>query len=266
MEQQTNVLDAARRLAAARLNGGLVTAEEAGRPQSEVEAYEIQERVHEILTQSDRGYLVGYKIGMTSQHLQRQFGLIQPGTGGILANCVHVSGSALHIASFKAPGAECEIVLTLGRDLTHGDDYTREAVADAVVACHAGIEIVDNRYLDLPGMDGASLIADDLLGAACVIGPPCLPTTELTDLFGELRIGEAIFATGSTKELMGHPHNALAWLANHLSRRGRPLLAGQFVMCGSVAPVTWLNRPVGGRPVVITATFSGLQPVSAQLV
>ena len=33
---------------------------------------------------------------------------------------------------------------------------------------------------------------------------------------------------------MGHPFEALAWVANNLARRGRQLRAGQFVITGSL--------------------------------
>ena len=41
---------------------------------------------------------------------------------------------------------------------------------------------------------------------------------------------------------MGHPFEALAWLANSLARRGRSLRAGEFVFTGSVVETKWLNQ------------------------
>jgi 2-keto-4-pentenoate hydratase len=41
---------------------------------------------------------------------------------------------------------------------------------------------------------------------------------------------------------MGHPFEALAWLANNLAARGRGLRAGEFVFTGSVVETKWLNR------------------------
>jgi 2-oxo-3-hexenedioate decarboxylase/2-keto-4-pentenoate hydratase len=42
--------------------------------------------------------------------------------------------------------------------------------------------------------------------------------------------------------VLGHPLNALAWLANAQSEHGLPgLKAGEFVMLGSVVETKWLN-------------------------
>ncbi len=57
---------------------------------------------------------------------------------------------------------------------------------------------------------------------------------------------------------MGHPFEALAWLANALARRGRSLRAGEFVFTGSVVETKWLNQ---GDSVVMT--IEGLGGVEA---
>jgi 2-keto-4-pentenoate hydratase len=41
--------------------------------------------------------------------------------------------------------------------------------------------------------------------------------------------------------VLGHPHNALAWLANHLADEGKGLHAGQVVLTGSLVKTVWLN-------------------------
>jgi 2-oxo-3-hexenedioate decarboxylase/2-keto-4-pentenoate hydratase len=41
--------------------------------------------------------------------------------------------------------------------------------------------------------------------------------------------------------VLGHPHQALAWLANHLAAEGRGLHAGQIVLTGSLVKTLWLH-------------------------
>jgi 2-keto-4-pentenoate hydratase len=41
--------------------------------------------------------------------------------------------------------------------------------------------------------------------------------------------------------VLGHPHNALAWLANHLAADGKNLRAGQLVLTGSLVKTVWLE-------------------------
>ena len=41
---------------------------------------------------------------------------------------------------------------------------------------------------------------------------------------------------------MGHPFNALAWLANSRAEHGQPgLKAGEFILLGSVVETKWLQ-------------------------
>jgi len=56
---------------------------------------------------------------------------------------------------------------------------------------------------------------------------------------------------------MGHPFEALAWLANRLSERGRHLKAGEFVTLGSVIATQWVSQ--GDR---IDHSIPGLGSVS----
>ena len=55
---------------------------------------------------------------------------------------------------------------------------------------------------------------------------------------------------------MGHPLNALAWLANSSAARGKPLSRGEIVLTGSLVETRWLDR--GDR---VTASISGLGAV-----
>ena len=46
---------------------------------------------------------------------------------------------------------------------------------------------------------------------------------------------------GTGADVLDHPHNALAWLANHLAAEGRGLHAGQIVLTGSLVKTIWLK-------------------------
>ena len=60
---------------------------------------------------------------------------------------------------------------------------------------------------------------------------------------------------------MGHPLNALAWLANHLAARGRTLERDEIVLTGSLVETKWL---AAGDRVLIAIT--GLGPVALSVV
>ena len=46
---------------------------------------------------------------------------------------------------------------------------------------------------------------------------------------------------GKGGDVMGHPLEALAWLANTLAARGKSLSQGMFVMTGSIVSTKFLN-------------------------
>ncbi|HVL56919.1 MAG TPA: hydratase, partial [Burkholderiaceae bacterium] len=45
--------------------------------------------------------------------------------------------------------------------------------------------------------------------------------------------GEPV-GSGAGRDLMGHPLDALAWLADHAARRGIAMRAGEFAILGSL--------------------------------
>ena len=59
--------------------------------------------------------------------------------------------------------------------------------------------------------------------------------------------------------MLGHPHNALAWLANHLADEGKGLHAGQIVLTGSLVKTVWLTA--GDR---VKMELDGLGTVEAK--
>jgi 2-keto-4-pentenoate hydratase len=58
---------------------------------------------------------------------------------------------------------------------------------------------------------------------------------------GRAIINGAEAGQGTGADVLGHPHNALAWLANHLAAAGKTLRAGEIVLTGSLVKTIWLN-------------------------
>jgi 2-oxo-3-hexenedioate decarboxylase/2-keto-4-pentenoate hydratase len=58
---------------------------------------------------------------------------------------------------------------------------------------------------------------------------------------GRAIINGVVAGQGSGADVLGHPHHALAWLANHLAAEGRGLHAGQVVLTGSLVKTVWLK-------------------------
>ncbi|MGH1480440.1 MAG: 2-keto-4-pentenoate hydratase [Geminicoccales bacterium] len=214
------------------------------RPGDMAAAYRVQDRLHERLRTAGRGSVVAHKIGCTTEVMQSYLGIHNPCAGGIPAKALYRGEADLRYDDFRRVGVECEIAILLGDDLTAGTSpHDRRSVAPAVAACMAAIEIVDDRYVDYRTLDTPTLIADDFFNAGAVLGATVedWQGLDLAGLEGRMRINDACFGSGLGADILGHPLNALAWLANALNARKRVLRAGQIVLLGSVVQTQWLG-------------------------
>jgi 2-oxo-3-hexenedioate decarboxylase/2-keto-4-pentenoate hydratase len=57
-----------------------------------------------------------------------------------------------------------------------------------------------------------------------------------------MTVNGAAAGEGQGRDILGHPLEALAWLANLKAREGGGLAAGEIVMLGSVVETRWLAR------------------------
>jgi 2-keto-4-pentenoate hydratase len=114
---------------------------------------------------------------------------------------------------------------------------------EAIEAYYPAIEIVDDRYVKWEAMGAPTLVADDFFAAGCVLGKAVarIKAPDLLKVEGRAVVNGKEAGRGSGADVLGHPHNALAWLANHLAEEGKGLHAGQIVLTGSLVKTVWLN-------------------------
>ena len=238
------IVAAAQIIATARRNRSRLNSLPAGlAPRDEAEGYRIQRAVHDLLLPY-AGAMVGYKIGCTSAVMQQYLNIPHPCGGGVFARGVHASGASLQARDYVRVGVECEIAVRLGHDLPPAQaPFTAETVARAIEAYHPAIEIVDERYADWASLGAAILVADDFFAAGCVLGKPLARSAapDLLSVVGRAIVNGAEAGQGSGADVLGHPHNALAWLANHLAANGNGLRAGEIVLTGSLVKTLWLK-------------------------
>ena len=67
------------------------------------------------------------------------------------------------------------------------------------------------------------------------------PRLTCVEVIGRAVINGVEVGRGSGADVLGHPHNALAWLANHLAAEGKALRAGEIVLTGSLVKTVWLK-------------------------
>jgi len=200
------------------------------------DAYAIQQRmVARRLEQGER--VVGKKIGVTSQVVQQMLDVHQPDFGILLSGMHYKDGSAIPMDTLIQPRAEGEIVFYLKHEL-RGPGISAEqvlAATDSVAAC---FEIVDSRIQDWK-IRIQDTVADNASCGVFVIGKERVAPAALDLASCEMVIeknGEVV-ATGVGAAALGHPANAVAWLANELGARGIALNAGEPILSGSLAPL-----------------------------
>ena len=192
-----------------------------------------------------RGEFGGYKVAYTTAAMQQRSGLKEPGFGRLFANEIYNSPATLKASNYVHLGIEYEVAVRLGADLpASGAPYTRESISDAISEVMAGIEVVDSRTSeDLQGIEQThNGIAANIWGAGAVLGPTLANwrDIDLAASHGVVKVNGEVVGEGYGSDVMGHPLEALVWLANTLADRGASLSAGMVVITGSIVTPRWM--------------------------
>jgi 2-keto-4-pentenoate hydratase len=181
--------------------------------------------------------VVGRKVGLTAKAVQAQLGVNQPDFGVLFDDMEIADGGVLLASRTLQPKAEAEIAFILASDLAE-PDVTREQVAQSVAEVMAAIEIVDSRIADWK-ITFADTVADNGSAAFYVLGTERKPLTGL-DLWTcgmALEVNGEVVSLGAGAACLGHPLNAVTWLAQTLAARGEPLRKGDVVLSGALGPM-----------------------------
>ncbi len=218
-------------------------------------AYAVQRRNTErVLAAGHR--LVGRKIGLTSQAVQRQLGVDQPDFGALFSDMALADGGSVPTGRLLQPKVEAEVALILGADLASPDCTTAEVRA-ATASVAPALEIVDSRIggWDITIVD---TVADNASSGLFVLGDARVPIDDVEPAEVTMRLhrGADLVSEGTGRDCLGDPLVAAAWLASTLARRGDPLRAGDIVLTGALGPMV----PAAPGD-VFTARISGLGSV-----
>ena len=207
-------------------------------PSSIAEAYAIQGefvgmRAHDL------GRVAGYKIALTTPAMRKMMGMDDSIAGDLLEKSILKSPASVRAGDYQRLIVEFEIAFELTDDLPAvGAPYTRDAVAKAVGAAMPALELADDRnaeYADLP-KNPLMLIADNAWNEGAVLGKAVRDwkDVDLAKLKGVAKINGETVGEGHGRDVMGHPLEALAWVANNLAARGLGLWRSDVVITGSL--------------------------------
>ncbi|MBT2515699.1 2-keto-4-pentenoate hydratase [Arthrobacter sp. ISL-30] len=244
--------DVAGNLRTARLQGTPIAAPTETCPALDVDAaFEVQKiNVSHAVANGD--CLVGYKLGNIAKVMQDAFGLDQPDYGHLVASTFEYEGTTLKRDKFIEPFVELEPAFVLRKHL-RGPNTTIADVISAIDYALPAIEIIDSRVKDW-AISLPDTLADNGSTGAIILGGTPRRVTELNlrDTRGVLRFNDREVIAGTTKNILGNPLAAVAWLVNRLAEYDVEFEPGQVILPGSCLKAVPMNE--AGR---WSGTFEG---------
>ncbi len=200
---------------------------------------------------------VGYKLGFTNGTIQAQYGVAEPAHGRLLDDAL-LDADVVASDELIEPRVEPELAFVMDEPLS-GEPAVHEVLA-ATRAVVPVIEVVDRRMDG--GLTATDAVADNALAARLRPGPTAADPTATDWGFEavQLRVDGSLRATGTGADVLGHPAEAVAWLAGRLAERDDHVPAGALVSTGS------LTEAVPVEPGdAVTAAFGSLGSVSLRV-
>ncbi len=220
------------------------------------DAYQIQLEVMRK-KRSEGRQVIGKKVGLTSVAMQKMLGVDEPDYGHLLDDMRVSDGEKVRIADMLSPKIEAEIGFILSQDLT-GPNVTYLDVLMATKYVVPTLEIIDSRIADWK-IKLIDTVADNGSSAKVVVGNKLstIDGLDLRSLGMVLYNNGEMVATGSGAAALGHPAQAVAWLANKLHAFGIMLKAGELILPGALSGAMSVKQ--GDR---VSAHFGPLGSVS----
>lgn len=202
------------------------------------DAYQISLKTLALRTQAGET-VIGKKIGVTSEAVQKMLNVHQPDFGFLTNTMHHPDGSEISLKKSQLiqPRAEGEIAFCLKHDL-QGPGVTAQQVLEATDWVAPCFEIVDSRIEDWR-ITIVDTVADNASCGVFVIGDKHTdPTTlDLSTVKMAVHQNGQPAVTGIGSAVQGHPAQAVAWLANTLGEYGIEFKKGEIILSGALAPL-----------------------------
>ena len=227
-------------------------------PEDELTAYKVQDAFLKRLVPK-QGPLAGYKIALTSPQILAQTGLKGPVYGPIRKKRVFHEKAKVRADKWTRLGVELEIIFIMDRDVPKGTSYDRDSVARYIGDARAGFELIEDRGADYTKLTVNGLIMDVGWNGGSLVGKhnKNWRNLDLGGLSGAISFDGKEVRAGHSGDVLGHPLNALAWLANKLGEHGKTLKKGAIVSSGSMVACQFV--PPGSTA---TGKIEGLGEVS----
>ncbi|WAC53998.1 2-keto-4-pentenoate hydratase [Gordonia sp. SL306] len=197
-----------------------------------VDAYEIQ--LINIRKRLDAGANVaGHKVGLASEAMQKMMNVDEPDYGHLLDEMQYFEKTPIDAQKLCFPRVEVEVGFILGADLP-GEGCTNEDVIEAVEWVVPSIELIDSRIKDWK-ITLCDTIADNASSCGWILGEQRVPISEIDtgNIDAVLHRNGEVIAKGNSSGVLGHPLNAVSWLARKVEGFGVRLRRGDVILPGT---------------------------------
>jgi 2-keto-4-pentenoate hydratase len=202
----------------------------------------VQDKLVTIFAQP-LGDVLGFKLGLTNPAIQQRFGIDHPIRGAIFHTTLRAASGAEIEARFAAvPVLEADMLVRIGMGGVEAGLNDHAALIRHIDQVIPFIELPDLVYAPDYRPSLGDVLAINVGARLGVVGRPIAVTrsADFIAALGQMSVSlhqdgrEISRAPGAA--ILGHPLNALAWIARDLARDGRPLRAGDMVSLGAFSP------------------------------
>ncbi len=230
---------------------------------SEADGVCTRARFNQLLAQR-LGKVVGYKAGLTNPAVQKRFGTDQPVWGKLYEGMVKPGGLVVDAAFGARPLYEADMLVRV-RSAAINHARTPMEVLEHIDQIIPFIELPDLIVQAPAQLNGPGVAAINVGARLGVAGEPIgIPATRgeryaLLEALERMNVqltnerGELLAPAGKGSDILGHPLQAVVWLAQALQKEDLSLQPGDLVSLGSFSP---LLPPRPG--LAVTATYQGL--------
>jgi 2-keto-4-pentenoate hydratase len=191
-----------------------------------------------FLAQQIGDKVVGYKAGLTNPAVQKRFNASAPVWGVLYAPMMLQGGVTVDAAFGARPLFEADMLVRVA-DAGINQAKTPEQVLQHIDQVIPAIELPD-LVVEAPAkLNGAAITAINVgarmfvIGAAIPVQRTAAFSDALRDMVVVVKGDGAELDKGKGSDVLEHPLNAVAWLAQDMARQGKSLKKGDLVSLGS---------------------------------
>lgn len=180
---------------------------------------------------------IGWKIGCSSEHVQKALNATGPFPGTMFRHRLYKSGDHFPTRPENMRVVEPEVAFTMAKSLPpRGSSYSRDEVLGAAASVHVAIEVVNprtpNRFKDPVNW----FIVDGGLNEGIVMGDArkLLSRDQFASLKGQVLWNSREMQGGIGSNALGGGDLVLTWIANHLNEYGLGLNEGDIITTGVI--------------------------------